>query len=109
MAISKSPTLVFYREAAVASSIWGGDYTSALIKAEQYRAVGGDENAYHTFRAYALNRLGRQRESLVALNEMSTEPMSVAMYVIPGYLDYLRYEACEYDNVMVDRLEAQTE
>ncbi|MBL4571740.1 MAG: hypothetical protein JKY86_01530 [Gammaproteobacteria bacterium] len=90
VAMSTSPYRAFYREAAIAARIWGKDYQTALDMTDQYLAVGGDRNAYHAFRAYTLNRLGRLDESLVEFEQVTSEPMAVAMWVIPGYYDYLR-------------------
>ncbi|MEP1472301.1 MAG: hypothetical protein ABJK25_15135 [Halieaceae bacterium] len=95
VAISKNPSIPFYWEAAITAYIWGGDYASALALTEQYLAVGGDENAYHVFRAYTQSRLGLVEESRLALAQVSDEPMLVVMWVTPGYLDYLRCESGE--------------
>lgn len=99
LAMSKSPFQAYYREAAIASRIWGKDYESALRMTDQYLAVGGDRNAYHTFRAYTLNRLGRLEESRAEFEQITSDPMAVAMWVIPGYYDYLRCEQGELELV----------
>ena len=93
VAISKNPSIPFYREAAIAAHIWGANYASALAQTEQYLAVGGDINAYHVFRAYTQHRLGLEEQSQRSLAAVSEEPMLVAMWVTPGYHDYLR---CKY-------------
>lgn len=100
VAISKSPTLGYYHEGAIAARIWGGDYESAYRMTGQYRAVGGDINAYHAFRAYTLHKLGRREESNAELASISAEPMMVAMWVIPGFHDYLRCQSGEEEAVM---------
>ena len=90
IAISKSPFLAHYREAAIAAHIWGKSYQTAFDMTDPYLAVGGDVNAYHAFKAYTLARLGRFEESQVEYEQISNEPMVVAMWVIPGYYDFLR-------------------
>ena len=100
LAISKSPTLDYYHEAAIAARIWGGDYESAYRMTGQYLAVGGDRNAYHAFRAYTLHKLGKSAESDSELAAISPQPMLVAMWVIPGFYDYLRCQSGEEDEVM---------
>lgn len=100
IAIAKNPYLAYYREVAIASRIWGGDYETALAMTDQYLAVGGDRNAFHAFRAYTLNRLGRESESQRELDQITPEPMAVAMWAIPGYYDYLRCQQGAADSVM---------
>ena len=100
VAISKSPTLGYYHEGAIAARIWGGDYENAYRMTGQYLAVGGDVNAYHAFRAYTLYKLGRSAESNSELASISNEPMLVAMWVIPGFHDYLRCQSGEQKAVM---------
>ena len=100
VAISKNPSIPYYREAAIAANIWGGDYAKALAQTKQYIAVGGDKNAYHAFRAYTQSRLGMEEESQRSLAEVSEEPMLVAMWVTPGYRDYLRCKAGETKTVL---------
>ena len=90
VAMSKSPYQAYYREAAIASRIWGGDYQTAFDMTDQYLAVGGDRNAYHAFRAYALNRLGRMEESMAEYEQITSSQMAASMWVVPGYYDYLR-------------------
>ncbi|MEP1594602.1 MAG: hypothetical protein ABJK20_08520, partial [Halieaceae bacterium] len=102
VAISKSPTLGYYHEAAIAARIWGGDYESAYRMTGQYLAVGGDRNAYHAFRAYTLHKLGKGTESNSELAAISDEPMLVAMWVIPGFHDYLRCQSGEKEQVMAN-------
>lgn len=98
-ALSKSPFLAYYREAAIAAHIWGKDYQSAFNMTDQYLAVGGDINAYHTFRAYTLNRMGRLDESLAEFEQITSASMAVVMWVIPGYYDYMRCERGEFELV----------
>ncbi|MEP5566486.1 MAG: TIR domain-containing protein [Halioglobus sp.] len=100
VAISKSPSVPYYREAAIAAHIWGGDYAEALAQTEQYLAVGGDRNAYHAFRAYTQSRLSLAEESQRSLAEVSDAPMLVAMWATPGYRDYLRCKAGETTAVL---------
>jgi len=109
VAISKEPSIPFYREQAVVARIQGRDYETALIMAEQFLAVGGDENAYHAMRAYTLNRLDKPAESVNELNEMSTEPMVVSLDAIRGFYDYLRCQSGEQDSVMeeLEKLESE--
>jgi TolB-like protein/Tfp pilus assembly protein PilF len=100
VAISKNPSIPYYREAAIAAHIWGRDYATALAQTEQYLAVGGDQNAYHAFRAYTQHRLGLEEESKRSLSQISDDPMLVVMWVTPGYYDYLRCKAGEKAVVM---------
>ncbi|MEP4146081.1 MAG: TIR domain-containing protein [Halioglobus sp.] len=100
VAISKNPSIPYYREAAIVANIWGGDYARALAQTEQYIAVGGDKNAYHAFRAYTQSRLGLNEESQRSLAKMSEAPMLVAMWATPGYRDYLRCKAGEATAVL---------
>lgn len=101
-AIAKNPYLAYYREVAIASRIWGGDYETALNMTDQYLAVGGDRNAFHAFRAYTLNRLGRAPESQQELDQITSEPMAVAMWAIPGYYDFLRCQRGESETVFAE-------
>lgn len=107
VAISKNPSIPFFREAAIAAHIWGGDYETALAQTEQFLAVGGDKNAYLTLRAYTLHKLGRERESQEALAAISEEPMLVVMWVTPGYQDYLRCKNGQKDAVMAELAELE--
>jgi adenylate cyclase len=100
VAISKEPFSAYYREFAIRARINGRDYEKALVMAEQYLAVGGDENAYHVIRAYTLNRLDRKAESLKEISKISTKPMVVSWAAIPGYHDYLRCQSGEQNTVM---------
>jgi tetratricopeptide (TPR) repeat protein len=100
VALSKSPSVSYYWEGAIAARICGTDYENALLMTGQYRAVGGDSNAYHAFRAYALDRLGRKPESVNALEKISAKPMLVAMWVIPGFHDYLLCQSDQRGAVM---------
>ena len=100
VATSKDPSLALYRENAVVVRIDGGDYESALMMADQFRAVGGDENAYHSIRAYILNRLNRKPESLDEFSKIAGEPTDVTLRAISAYHSYLRCQLGEQDNVM---------
>ena len=102
VALTKSPSIDYYWEGAIAARIWGADYENALSMTGQYRAVGGDSNAYHAFRAYALDRLGRKAESDQEFDKISAEPMRVAMWVIPGFHDYLLCQSDQRDAVMLE-------
>jgi len=96
VAISKDPSSVSNRGVAIIARISGRDYETALTMAEQFSAVGGDENAYHLYRAYALNRLDRQVESSDDLGEISSVPIEA----IRKFHDYLRCQSGEEGSVM---------
>jgi len=102
VAVSKNPFMAYYREAAITSHIWGKDYPTVLAMTDQYLAVGGDKNAYHLFRAYALDRLGWLDESQEEFEQISTEPMLVVMWVTPGYYDFLRCKQGDLELVQAE-------
>jgi TolB-like protein len=98
--LSKNSAFPYYWELATTTKISGSDYEGALLMVEKYRAVGGDENAYHTVRAYALMRLNRKNESLDEYRLIENKPM--ASVFIPQYYDYLRGQMGEATSVMIE-------
>jgi len=102
VAISKDPSSAFRRGNAVFIRIDAGDYETALELAEYIPATGGDEYIYHSSLAYALNRLGRQAESIVHLNELSRERMLTGRSPAGDYHAYLLCQQGEQDNIMAD-------
>ncbi len=100
VAISKDPSNNSYWATAVWHRIHGGDYETALELAEYILATGGSEYVYHSTLAYALNRLGRQAESRVHLNEISREQM---LAIISGHFHaYLLCQQGEQGSIMAD-------
>lgn len=97
--ISKNPSLALFREYALLARIFSRDYETALEKAEQYYAVGGDENAYHIARAFIFSRLERESESRDELSRVIAEPMGTSSF-IPGFYDFLRCQSGELQSVM---------
>jgi TolB-like protein len=100
VAISSEPTLAVFRESSIEARIQGREYEMALIKAEEYRALGGDKNAYHVLRAYILTRLDQKSEALEELNHINSEPMSVVAEVVSGYQDYMRCQSSERESTV---------
>ena len=107
--VSKNPSLSLFREYALLGRIFSREYELALEKAEQYYAVGGDENAYHIARAYIFHRLGRASESRNELAEINGEPIGTSSF-IPGSYDFFRCQSGEQQQVMqeIEALEIES-
>jgi TolB-like protein/class 3 adenylate cyclase len=72
-AISSDPNSATMRWLALIVAIVSRDYQSVLPLADQYRALGGDENSYHLYRAIAFEFQDQPEEAENALNQIAGE------------------------------------
>lgn len=67
------------------------DYEGVLDAAENYRAIGGEDDIYHLYRAAAYNFLQREQESINELEQVSTNIENPDI----GFLPYYGYLLCQ--------------
>ena len=96
--LAKNPSFTYYWELAVTTRVSGGDYEKAIDMAEQYLAVGGDRNAYHTIRAYCFYRLGKELQMMDEFRKI--QDYNLRSVFFPQFLDYLRTLLGEKDQVL---------
>ena len=67
--------------------VTGGDYESSLVFLEQYLALGGHKDDYHTLRALTLHFMGRDDESRNEIKQIiAVRVFSSELYGIQNYL-----------------------
>jgi TolB-like protein len=67
--------------------VTGGDYESSLVFLEQYLALGGHQDDYHTLRALALHFMDRDDESRNEIKQIiAVRVFSSQLYGIQNYL-----------------------
>ncbi|MSR11672.1 MAG: carboxymuconolactone decarboxylase family protein [Gammaproteobacteria bacterium] len=97
LAIRYDPESVEIRRLAMMVSILSRDYDFTLKAAEDFRALNGNDNAYHVYRATALHFLDREMESIADLDavgdDLNTE--DVGFYPFYGYLFCRRGEVAK--------------
>ena len=99
LAIRYDPESVEIRRLAMMVNVLTRDYDSTLRAAEDFRALNGNDNAYHVYRATALHFLEREMESFAELDaigdDLNTE--DVGFYPFYGYLFCRRGEVAKVE------------
>jgi adenylate cyclase len=99
IAISIDPKDYAHYLYAAHMRVAGGDYESSLIFLEQYLALGGREDDYHTLRALALHFLDRNDESRNEIKQLAGSPFSRELY---GIHDYLRCQTTAPEQILLE-------
>lgn len=103
-AISKDPTLPFYRSRASLNALLLGDYEAAMQIADEFLAIGGSEDQYAIMRISILYLAGRIPEALSEFNSSSADLSASAnarqsVLSVGGIIEYMRCEAGQEDTV----------
>lgn len=90
-AISSDPNSASMRWLGMVVALVSRDYDTVLLLAEQYRALGGDENSYYLYQAAASEFLGRSAQADEALGQIQGDLSNQDF----GFYPYYAYLNCK--------------